>query len=190
MSLFEFFAIAFILLFCVVVLVVVGILVNRSSGKKPITPAPVVEQKPVQVEVKPVERPVIEQTILTGQPNAISIIIIVLLILLALFWIAIGLLQLGIGSLSLSGLTQENGILTIFTGIWNILISMINLWVITGVIKRKKFVVASLLVLGISGFSLGLIQLLNGVWLQVCAVPLYIILAVLGLVNRNEYTNP
>lgn len=58
MDLFGFFVIALLLLFLVVVLVVVGILVNKGSGKT--SPAPVVEQKPVQVEVKPVEKPIVE----------------------------------------------------------------------------------------------------------------------------------
>lgn len=62
MDLFGFFIIALILLFLVVVLVVVGILVSRNPGK-PNKPAPVVEQKPVQVEVKPVEKPMAKPVI-------------------------------------------------------------------------------------------------------------------------------
>lgn len=115
--------------------------------------------------------------------NALSTIIIVLLVLLGLFWLGIGLLQLGLGLNNGDGGTAA-------VGIWNIAISVANLWLIKDVLHRSPKVVRSLRFLAIGGSVIGLAQLvLVGAWLQVFAVPLYIVLGVLAWSNRDYFAD-
>lgn len=116
--------------------------------------------------------------------DGISIIIIVLLIILGLFWIAIGLVQIAAGS-ALGSSTAD----AVCTGGWNIMISIVNLVGISDVVKRSKRVPREMMFLAIVGTLLGGYQLLNGAFIQACAVPLYIVLGILASVNKAVYKN-
>jgi len=109
--------------------------------------------------------------------NSISTIIIVLLVVMGMFWLVIGFMQL----------TSGTGV--VFYGIWNILISIINLALIRDVVKRTRKVVLNLTFLGIVGSIWGAVQLFSGVWVQAFAIPLYIVLAILAQTNKEYFSN-
>ncbi|MCX7006899.1 MAG: hypothetical protein NTY53_06570 [Kiritimatiellaeota bacterium] len=115
--------------------------------------------------------------------NALSVLIIVLLVLLGMFWLAIGLLQLFLSYT----LPQQLHDLWVY-GLINILISIWNLSRIASIVQRKKGVVGSLVFLGVVGSLFGAGQLLLlGAWLQIIPIPLYIILAILAGANKNYF---
>lgn len=212
----------------VVFLIVAGILVSRLNSQRENqktkvntteqTPAeelhPTQESRssiPMNEDLHPLQmQPLTYQATVSSvqniPPNTLSIIIIVLLVIMALFWLMIGFMQLGCSGLSLAGLSIDptlsdsldpetqttllnSSVSSVFCGIWNILISIVNLYLIRDVVKRKKRIVSELLFLGIAGSLFGAVQLFSGALLQVCAIPLYIILAVLGQINKTEYVN-
>lgn len=107
--------------------------------------------------------------------NPVSNVIIVLLVVMGLFWLAIGFIQIGNSQ--------------ILVGIWNIVISIINLTLIRNVIRRSHRVVNSLIFLGVVGGIWGLVQLLSGAWLQAFAIPIYIVLAVLAGTNKEYFSD-
>ena len=91
--------------------------------------------------------------------NALSVIIIVILVILGMFWLTIGLLQVYLNNTSHT---------VWMYGIANILISIWNLSLIGSIVKRKKSVVNGLLFLGVAGSLFGIGQmLLSNVWLQI-----------------------
>jgi tetratricopeptide (TPR) repeat protein len=116
--------------------------------------------------------------------DSISIMIIILLIVLGLFWIAIGLLQI-----STASLLGESSLDANCSGGWNIMISIVNLLGISDVVKRSKRVPREMLFLAIVGSLLGVFQLINGAVLQACVIPFYIVLGILANVNKAAYTN-
>jgi tetratricopeptide (TPR) repeat protein len=118
--------------------------------------------------------------------NSVSTMIIVLLVLLGLFWIVVGLLQVSTGLLADA---QLGGWGLAGTGALNILLSLINLWQIRAVVRRERSVVNSLMFLAVAGSCWGVFQLLiAGAYLQICAVPMYIVLGILALVNKDHFS--
>jgi len=95
---------------------------------------------------------------------------------MGMFWLVIAFFQIGISGEYLAG------------G-WNILASIVNLYLIRGVVKRSRKVVNALIFLGIVGGIWGVYQLLNGTWIQAIAIPMYIVLAILAQVNKENFTN-
>ncbi len=103
----------------------------------------------------------------------ISILLIVILVLLSMFWMGIGLVQL----ISLP-----------IIGLWNIFISIINLALIRGIIKRTKNLLNELYFLSVLGTIGGVIQMLAmSAYLQACVIPLYGALGVLAYLNQDLY---
>lgn len=208
----------------VIALITIGILVNRSERRKESQNTPK-EKSRVSLENNITPQTISEPILYpktdvvntsannvtipaspTKQMNSLSIIIIILLIIMGLFWLTIGFLQLGISGLSITGLTIDPtltgtvdsessktllgySVTGIFCGATNIIISVINLLIIRDVVKRNKRVIGELTFLGIGGSIFGMIQLFTGSLLQACAIPLYIILAVLAQINKQEYIN-
>lgn len=123
--------------------------------------------------------------------NAVDVTIIALLVILGLFWLGVGCLQLALGSVSIaySGTaTSESGELVCY-GIWNLLISVVNLLVIRDVLQRYRRTVRKLTFLAIAGSLFGFAQIvLIGAWIQVLVVPLYIALGVLAQANKAHFT--
>lgn len=118
--------------------------------------------------------------------NAVSIIIVVMLVILGLFWLGIGMLQLSLG---LSNNPYINTGDMVCIGIWNLVISVINLASINDVVHRYRRTVNNLTLLAVVGSLFGLGQiLLEGAWLQVLVVPFYIALGVLAQVNKAQFT--
>jgi ribosomal protein L37AE/L43A len=115
--------------------------------------------------------------------NTLSAVMIVLLIILGMFWLAIGLLQTYLSFASPRQFPDSW-----IYGILNVAISIWNLSLIVSIVKRKKSVVGSLLFLGIAGSLFGVAQLLFlDAWLQIIPVPLYIILAILAVANKEYF---
>jgi hypothetical protein len=120
--------------------------------------------------------PLMNQAPISVVSNQISTVIVVLLIIMGLFWLVIGFLQVAGGIYFLSG-------------VWNIIISIINLAFIRDVVNRSRKVVNNFLFLGIVGGIWGFIQLISGAWLQAFAIPIYIALAVLAQTNKEYFSN-
>jgi len=138
------------------------------------------QSSPEPKQVQPIVNMPIQQSGLDG----ISIMIIVLLIVLGLFWIGIGLLQI-----SAASLLEQSSFDANCSGGWNIMISIINLLGISDIVKRSKRVPREMLFLAIVGSLLGVFQLMNGAVLQACVIPFYIVLGILANVNKAVYTN-
>jgi hypothetical protein len=119
--------------------------------------------------------------------NSIGLVIIILLVIMASFWLIVGFLQIASGSL-LAELGEGYRLTPFLCGGWNIIVSVINLALIADVMKRKKSVVRNLMFLGIVGVIWGTIQLIDGAWLQACAIPMYIVLAVLANINKEYFS--
>lgn len=114
--------------------------------------------------------------------NAISVIIVVLLIVLGIFWLGVGVLQFTVGvNNSTSGMTG--------TGIWNVIWAVVELWFVRGVVRRYRQMVSTLTWIAAIGSIFGIVQiLLVGAWLQILVVPLYIVLGVLAQANKDYFT--
>jgi hypothetical protein len=102
----------------------------------------------------------------------ISIIIIVILVILSMFWMRIGLLQI---------------INSPLLGFWNIFISLINLSIIRDIVKRSKNALNNLYFLAVLGTIGGAIQMATGAYLQACVIPMYGALGVLAYINQDVY---
>jgi hypothetical protein len=102
----------------------------------------------------------------------ISIILIVILVVLSMFWMGIGLLQI---------------ITSPLLGLWNIFISLINLRIIRDIIKHSKNTLNELYFLAVLGTIGGAIQMITGAYLQACVIPLYGALGVLAYINQDVY---
>jgi len=178
------------------ILLIIGVFVNIFSRKK-IIPDDVRQQV---IEARPANPSAMataeayETTAVAAPANqSVSTIIIVLLVIMGLFWLFIAFTQFSLGSMTTNlGLETGGDALTFYLyGIWNIFISIVNLWMIKGVVRRRKIMVRDLTFLGIVGSLWGGYQLVvDGAFIQACAVPLYIILAVLIQINKREYVNP
>jgi hypothetical protein len=137
--------------------------------------APTLQTATFSQPIPNVQNSKMPQTQTVASSNTISTLIIVLLVIMGMFWLVIGFIQLEAGSW--------------FIALWNILISIINLALIRDVLKRNRKVVSNLTFLGVVGSIWGVIQLSSGSSLQVCAIPLYIILAVLAQTNKEYFMN-
>jgi tetratricopeptide (TPR) repeat protein len=132
----------------------------------------------------PVEVPAPHIT--SSATNAVTNIIIVLLVILGLFWLGIGILQLSLG---LGNNPYVNTADMLCAGGWNLFVSVINLGSIADVVRRYRRTVRNLTLLAVLGSLWGLYQILEGgAWLQVLVVPVYIALGVLAQVNRSHFT--
>jgi tetratricopeptide (TPR) repeat protein len=121
--------------------------------------------------------------------NVIDVVLILLLIGLGLFWLVIGLSQLGLSSVSyrISG----DYLSLICVGFWNILISIINLFSIRDILRHLPSAVKNLTTLAIISSIFGVVQIiLFGSWLQVIAVPIYIVVGVLINIDKERYKIP
>lgn len=124
--------------------------------------------------------------IATPATSAVTVIIIVLLVVLGLWWLGIGLLQLSVG-LTNNPYFRSGDMQCI--GIWNLVISVINLASISDVVRHYRRAVSNLTLLAVVGSFFGLVQiLLAGAWLQVFVVPVYVVLGVLAQVNKAEFS--
>jgi hypothetical protein len=119
------------------------------------------------------------QTLITNSSSTlsknldnISVILIVILVVLSMFWMGIGLLQI-----------MNSPLL----GFWNIFISLINLGVIRDIIKHSKNTLNELYLLAILGTIGGAIQMITGAYLQACVIPLYGALGILTYINQDVY---
>jgi len=136
--------------------------------------------------VSPVKSPAPTVISPTSATNAVTTIIIVLLVIIGLFWLGIGFLQLGLG---LGNAPYVNTSDMLCAGIWNFFISVINLGSIADVVRRYRRTVRNLTLLAILGSLWGLYQILEGgAWIQVFVVPFYIALGVLAQVNKSHFT--
>jgi hypothetical protein len=116
--------------------------------------------------------------------DTMQTLIIILLVLLVLFWLGVGFLQL---VLSLSASNTFD--LLCFGGV-NIIVSIINGVMIAPVAKKKKSALQQLYSLSILGALFGMFQLFfSSAYLQVCALPLYILLGILTYLNRDVFVN-
>jgi len=137
-----------------------------------------------EISVRQPTQTIVQQPIqLTGETDAIGIIMIILLILLGIFWIGLGILQITLFANDLGGNA-------ICFGIWNIAISIVNFLGISDIIQRKKRVVNEMTFLAVFGSILGLINIfLTGAYIQAYVIPFYIVLGVLSQVNKNKYVS-
>jgi hypothetical protein len=118
-----------------------------------------------------------------GSLDPISIIMIVLLVLLAGYWLLIGFLQFFVGAVA-----EQNTFDLAVCGAWNVFASILNLLIIGEIVKRSARVPNEMMLLAVFGTLWGGFQLiLQGAALQACAIPFYIILGVLGYVNREIF---
>jgi len=145
---------------------------------------PAVPQQPKPLSQPPQATPVVASP--SPATNAVTIIIIVLLVVLSLFWLGVGLLQLSVG---LSNSPYVNTVDMVCTGTWNLFISVINLASISDVLRRYRRAVRNLMLLATAGSIFAFVQLLwGGAWIQVLVVPLYIVLGVLCGFNEAQFT--
>lgn len=167
-----------------VILLIVGLVINFSSRKEEVAP---VDVRNTVIETSPQ----IPEYARSASSQSINIIIIILLVIMGIFWLIIGFTQFGVARVAAEIDPSTSPMSYYLSGIWNIVISIINLWLINGVVKRRKIVVRDLTFLGIVGSVWGGYQLIvSGSLIQACAIPLYIILAVLVQINKHEYINP
>jgi tetratricopeptide (TPR) repeat protein len=116
--------------------------------------------------------------------ETIQSLTIVLLVIMILYWLGIGFVQLA------AALTANNTFDLLCWGGWNIVISIINGLLIPPVVAKKKTALRSIYFLAIVGSVFGVFQmLLASAYLQVCAVPLYVVLGLLGYANKDVYVN-
>lgn len=131
---------------------------------------------PTQSVVQVAPNAVVQQT----GPDGISIIMIVLLIGLGVFWIGAGLIQIVAGQTLNSTMMCD--------GIFNIFLSLVNLIGISDVVKRSPRVPREMTFLAIMGCLYSGIQLfIGGGYLQACVIPFYVALGVLANVNKSMY---
>lgn len=117
--------------------------------------------------------------------DSVQTILVVLLVVMVLFWLGVGLLQLFF-SLDPNESTFD---LLCFGG-GNIVFSIINGSLIVPTANRKKSVLQSLYFLAGLGSAVGMLQLLFGsAYLQICAIPLYILLGILAYANREAFVH-
>ncbi|MHB0922667.1 MAG: hypothetical protein ACYC3H_01710 [Bellilinea sp.] len=167
-----------------VILLIIGLVINYSSRREKIIPDDV-KQKVIEA------RPQMPENIQSSSSQSINIIIIILLVIMGIFWLIIGFTQFGLARVAAELDPTTSQMSYYLSGLWNIVISIINLWLINGVVKRRKIVVRDLTFLGIVGSVWGGYQLIvSGSLIQACAIPLYIILAILVQINKHEYINP
>jgi tetratricopeptide (TPR) repeat protein len=118
----------------------------------------------------------------TAGSDTIQLIIVILLVIMVLFWLGVGFLQL-----AFSFESTVNFDLLCFGG-GNIVFSIINGFFIAPVVARKKSALQQLYILAAIGSVLGTFQLLfYGAYLQVCAIPLYILIGILAYINREAF---
>lgn len=168
-----------------VILLVIGVVINYSQNRREKIIPDEVRQKVIEA------RPQMPEHIPSASSQSINIIIIILLVIMGIFWLMIGLTQFGLAQVAAEIDPTTSPMNYYLSGLWNIVISIINLWLINGVVKRRKIVVRDLTFLGIVGSVWGGYQLIvSGSLIQACAIPLYIILAILVQINKHEYINP
>jgi len=164
-------------------------LLNQSTGfdfpLQPLTPS--TPPAPSTPSISTSQAKTIDKvSVQFGGLDNISLIIIVILIILGLFWIAIGLIQIAVAF----SLEVSDAIGVICTGGLNILISIVNLLGIMDVRKRSKRVPTEMMFLAVVGSLFGAYQMLvDGALIQVCAIPLYIVLGILAYINKDVYKN-
>jgi len=102
--------------------------------------------------------------------NPVGTIMIVLLVVLGLWWLGLGLLQV------VEGLNSGVNDPTLWgVGVWNIVISIFNLWSIRDVVHRYRRTVRTMCNLAIFGTIFGLVQVFAfNAYVQILVVPLYI----------------
>ena len=109
-----------------------------------------------------------------------------LMVLLGLYWSGIACLQLLIAFASAAGSTINMSL--VFTALWNIVISALNLWFIRDIRGRRRSVRSGFGFLVVGGILWGSYGIATGVWVQIPAVVMYVLLGLLLVVNRNYYT--
>jgi hypothetical protein len=115
--------------------------------------------------------------------DTVQIILVVLLVVTVLFWLGVGLLQL------LYSVDPFDFNLLCVGGL-NLLFSIVNGFLIVPVARRTKSALQWLYGLAAIGSAFGMFQLLiQGAYLQVCAVPLYILMLILTYLNREVFVN-
>lgn len=113
--------------------------------------------------------------------------IIVMLSILVLLWLAIGLLQIT-ASLAVVNDPTSGGICIV--GLWNILATLINGYLLFRVIQKKKSAINPLYFLSAAGALFGAFQLLAGsAFIQACAIPLYLGVGFFTYVEKDKFTN-
>ena len=177
-----------------IILLIIGMVIHFSSRKKIITD----DVRKKVIEAGPAISPVVIQqayetsAVVAPTNPSVTTIITVLLVIMGLFWLIIAFTQFAAArTITLLELDTGGDSFSLYlSGIWNIIISIVNLWLIKAVVNRKNSVVRDLTFLGIVGSLWGGYQLIfGGAYLQACAVPLYIILAVLAQVNKRDFIN-
>lgn len=133
----------------------------------PASPAPVVEVS------EPMASPGMEQR--TALPEIAGIVFI----LTCLFWGFVATVQL------ITALFAEANF--IYLAAWNGFITIYNLSLVVHIFKRHNKAVGEATLLGVVGIVWGIIQLLNGVFLQVFVIPLYAVGGVLVYMGREEF---
>ena len=117
--------------------------------------------------------------------DTIPTIIVALLVVMILYWLGIGFLQY-----SYALINSSNAFDLFCWGTWNIGISIVNATVIPLVLSRKKKVIQQLYFLAILGSVFGIFQMaLNASLIQVCAIPLYIMLGILAYISKELFVN-
>ena len=124
--------------------------------------------------------------------DTLSVIMIILLVILALFWLGIGVLQLFFSSIAASwdidlGASSAD---FIFMGTWNIFIAIVNLAGIGDIIKHNPRTPNEMIFLAVIGSFWGIYQLISGVFLQAIVIPIYIILGVMAYLSKDKYPKP
>jgi hypothetical protein len=150
------------------------------------TPAQVVPSPGLMPSSQPAPAAYVTQPITGGTTSTLSTIVIILLVCLGLLWIGVGLLQLAV---MLDSPVNDSTIMLCGTGVWNIIISLVNLGSIKGVMRKEKRTYNTLIALSVIGVLWGVIQLFSGVWVQLLAVPAYVILGIMIQMEKELYIN-
>lgn len=116
-----------------------------------------------------------------GSSDLIQTTIVVLLIVTILFWLVVGFLQF------IYAFDPFRFDLLLYAGA-NVVFSIFTCFLIVPVYRRQKNALEWLYFLAIGGALFGMFQILfGGAYLQICVVPLYILLAILGYTNRQAF---
>ena len=109
-----------------------------------------------------------------------------LMVLIGLYWLGLAGLQLLVVAFAETDPNQQ--LMLTLTALWNVMVSVINLWFIRAIQQRRKSVRSGLGFLAVVGTVWGIFSIMQGAWLQIPAVMMYLLVGGLLWVNWNYYT--